>query len=126
MSSTAAAVATVVLGALAALQVLVAAGRPHGRLVWGGQHPVLPGRLRVASLLSVLLYAVFAAVLLARAGIVTGGDDRLVVVATWVLLGYFVLGTGVNAVSRSTLERRTMTPVCAVLALATLVVALDL
>lgn len=119
------AVACSVLGALAVLQICVGLGAPWGRLVWGGGHRVLPRRLRVGSALSVVLYAGFAAVLLSRAGVLPGGDSIAVRVLTWVLFAYFAVGIGMNAISRSRAERLTMTPVCAALAAATLVVALS-
>ncbi|MFB7891053.1 hypothetical protein ACFC1I_02470 [Microbacterium sp. NPDC056044] len=118
-------VACAVLGALAVLQICVAAGAPWGRLVWGGAHRVLPRRLRIASAASVVLYAGFAAVLLSRAGTLPGGDSQVIRILTWVLFAYFTLGIVMNAISRSRAERLTMTPVCAVLAAATLVVALS-
>lgn len=114
-----------VLAALAVLQICVAAGAPWGSLVWGGQHHVLPRRLRIGSTLSVVLYAGFAWLLLSRTGIVAGGDTAAVRILTWVLFAYFVVGIGMNAISRSRAERLTMTPVCVVLAAATLVVALS-
>lgn len=120
----AAIVAAILLAALAALQLCVAAGMPWGRLVWGGAHRVLPRALRIGSALSVLLYAAFAWLLLARAGVLPGSDLPFVVVSTWVLLAYFCLGIVMNAASRSRPERLTMTPVCGVLAAATLIVAL--
>jgi hypothetical protein len=124
MSVAAAWLAVAMLAALAVLQAGVAAGRPWGRLVWGGRHRVLPRRLRIGSVLSVLLYAAFAWLLLARAGVLAGGDSAFVVVATWVLLGYFSLGVLMNLASRSAAERWTMAPTCVVLAAATLLVAL--
>mgnify|MGYP003451261111 FL=1 len=120
----AAAAATLVLAALGVLQILVASGKPYGALVWGGAHRVLPRKLRIGSVFSVLLYAGFAAILLSRAGILGGGDSGFVRVATWVLVGYFVLGIGMNAISRSRSERAVMTPVCVILAAASLVIAL--
>jgi len=120
----AAGLATALLAGLAVLQACVAAGMPWGRLVWGGAHRVLPTRLRIGSAVSVVLYALFAAVLLARAGALPGGGSPVVIVSAWVLLGYFALGILLNLASRSLPERLTMTPVCAVLAAATLIVAL--
>jgi hypothetical protein len=114
-------VATVVLVAISVVQVAAAAGRPVGRFVWGGQHEVLPRGLRIGSAVSVVLYAAMAAVLIARA---TGREGALVAVA-WVLVGYFVLGILMNAISRSPSERSVMTPACAVLAGCSLVVALS-
>ena len=115
--------ATAVHAALAVLQALVAAGLPYGRLVWGGTHRVLPARLRIASGASILLYAAFTAVLLSRAGVLPGADTAFVVVATWVLVGYFVLGIVMNSLSRSRAERWTMVPVCVVLAASALLIA---
>lgn len=116
--------AVVLLALLAVLQVCVAAGLPWGRLVWGGQHDVLPTRLRVGSALSLLLYAGFAAVLLSRAGVLAGSDSSFVTIGSWVLVAYFALGIVVNLASRSSAERWTMAPTCAVLAGASLIVAL--
>ena len=121
---TAAVVATLVLAALAVLQALVAAGRPYGRFVWGGQHEVLPTTLRRGSAVSIVLYAAFAALLWSRAGLVLPGEDSGVVrVATWGLAGYLVVGIVMNAISRSPHERWTMTPATVVLAAGAVVVA---
>jgi hypothetical protein len=116
----AAVLATVVLAAISAVQIAAATGRPVGRFVWGGQHEVLPRRLRVGSAVSVVLYVVMAAALVARA---TGREGALGVIA-WLLVGYFALGVAMNAVSRSRAERTVMTPACAVLAGCSLLVAL--
>ncbi len=117
-------IATVVLTALAVLQACVAAGAPWGRFVWGGQHRVLPRRLRIGSALSIVLYAAFAWVLLSRAGVLAGGGTPFVAIAAWVIFGYSALGIVMNAVSRSPAERAAMTPACLVLAVCSLVVAL--
>jgi hypothetical protein len=116
----AAVLATLVLAAISVVQVAAATGRPVGRFVWGGQHEVLPHRLRLGSAASVVLYAVMACALIVRA---TGREGALGVVA-WVLVGYFTLGIAVNAASRSRSERRAMTPACAVLAGCSFLVAL--
>lgn len=122
MSLAAATVAVILLVALAVLQVLVAAGRPYGRLVWGGGHEVLPRSLRAGSALAVPVYAAIAVALVWRAGVL-GPPPRPVVVATWALMAYFALGIAVNAISRSRAERLVMTPVCVVLTVCSLVLA---
>ncbi|GEL46523.1 hypothetical protein CHO01_16390 [Cellulomonas hominis] len=124
MTTTAALAATVVLAALAVLQVLLAAGAPLGRFAWGGSHDVLPARLRLGSAVSVLLYAVFALLLLDRSGVFDVLPDAVSAVGTWVLLGYLVIGTAMNAISRSRAERAVMTPTALVLAVLVLLVAL--
>ncbi|QKE84617.1 hypothetical protein [Arthrobacter sp. NEB 688] len=120
MTVTAAVVATLVLVAISGVQVAAAAGRPVGRFVWGGQHEVLPHRLRVGSAVSVVIYAGMAIVLIARA---TGRHGAFGVI-TWVLVGYFALGVVMNALSRSRSERLAMTPACAVLSGCSVLVAL--
>lgn len=125
MSTAAAIVAALVLAGIAVVQVLAAAGRPVGHFVWGGRHRVLPPGLRIGSALSILIYAAFAALLFSRAGLLPGSTTPFVTVATWVLVAYFTLGIAMNAISRSPAERATMTPACAILAAATLTLALN-
>jgi hypothetical protein len=121
---TAAVVALVLLAALAVFQGLLVAGLPLGRFAWGGQHEVLPAGFRVGSVVSIALYAAYAVLVLQAAGALTVLPDGFVDVAIWVLTGYFLLGIGLNAASRSRSERLLMTPVVAVLALASLLLAL--
>lgn len=116
--------AVVVLAGLAVLQAALVAGAPLGRFAWGGQHTVLPTGLRVGSAVSIALYAGFAVLILGAAGAPAVLSAGFVDVAIWVLAGYFVLGIGMNAISRSRPERFLMTPVCALLAVICLTVAL--
>lgn len=120
-----AAVATVVLTAMGVLQILVATGRPYGAFVYGGQHRVLPSKLRITSAVAVALYAAFAALLWARIGVLPGEDHAFIVVLTWVLFAYFTFGIALNAISRSPAERYTATPACLVLSICTLLIALS-
>jgi hypothetical protein len=124
VSQIAAVVASIVLVALAVFQVALIAGAPIGRFAWGGQHTVLPARLRVGSVVSIVLYALFAIVLLDRAGVIDVLPDVVSTVGTWVLVGYFALGVVLNGISRSKPERNLFTPVSLVLAVLCLLVAL--
>lgn len=126
MQTFAAVVACALLAALAVFQLALALGAPWGRFAWGGRHErELPTRLRVASAVTVVVYALFAVVLLDRAGVVDVLPDAVSRVAAWVLFASFALGTVMNGISRSRPERLVMTPVTAVLAVCTLVVALQ-
>src|SRR4051794_20142859 len=119
----AAALALVLLGGLAVFQGLLAAGQPLGRFAWGGEHVVLPARLRTGSAVSIALYAVFAVLILQAADLSDLLPDGVASVAIWVLTGYFVLGIAMNAMSRSRPERLVMTPVVALLAVCCLALA---
>lgn len=59
---------TVVLALLALFQIALALGAPLGRFAWGGQHRVLPPRLRVGSAVSVLVYVLIDLVAWDRVG----------------------------------------------------------
>lgn len=116
----------VILGVLAVLQFALILGAPLGHFAWGGADRVLPRGKRIGSAVSILLYAVFAWVFLMRAGLMPLVLPEIVVdVATWVIVGYFVLGIPLNAISRSKPERYTMTPMLVVLLALALVVALS-
>ena len=120
----AAIVLCVILAALAVFQLALALGAPIGRFAWGGQHRVLPTRLRIGSAISIVIYAVIAVIALDRAGVVDVVSDVVSTVGMWVVFAYFVIGIPMNAISRSRPERYTMTPVVAVLAVLSLLVAL--
>jgi hypothetical protein len=118
--------AVVLLVALAVFQGALVAGAPLGRFAWGGQHRVLPTKLRIGSAVSIVLYAVFAMIILATAERVSDGTSAGTTdVGIWALTAYLVLGIGMNAISRSRPERMLMTPVVAVLAGVCLVLALQ-
>ena len=124
MPAVAAVLFTVLLAALAAFQLALIAGAPWGRLAWGGQDRVLPARKRIGSVVSIVLYAVFAVVALDRAGVADLLPDGFAVVAMWVIVAYLALGIPLNAISRSRPERFVMTPVVVVLVVLALLVAL--
>ena len=116
-------VGVVLLAALAVFQLLLVAGAPLGRFAWGGQHEVLPTRLRVGSAVNVVVYGLVAVVFLQRVGAVELLPTSVVDVGLWVLTGLFGLGVLMNAVSRSRPERLVMTPVALALAAVCLVLA---
>lgn len=125
MTTVAAVSVCVILAALAIFQLALVFGAPLGRFAWGGQHEVLPRRLRIGSVISIVLYALFALLILDRAGVVSALPDTVSRVGTWIVTAYLGLGVIMNAISRSKPERYTMTPVALVLAVLFLLVALS-
>ncbi|WP_349902104.1 hypothetical protein [Parafrigoribacterium humi] len=124
MTEFAAIAACIVLAALAVFQGFLIVGAPIGRFAWGGRHDILPSRLRIGSAVSIALYAVFAVVILERAGLLALFGTAFVRVASWVLLAYFALGVVMNGISRSRSERNLMSPVSLVLTVLLLLVNL--
>jgi hypothetical protein len=115
---------TVILAVLAVFQLALVFGAPLGHFAWGGQHRVLPTRLRIGSLVSIVIYAVIAVLALDRAGAIDVVSDSVSTVGMWIVFAYFVLGIPLNAISRSKPERYTMTPIVTLLAVLSLLVAL--
>lgn len=114
---------TVVLALLALFQLALILGAPLGHLAWGGQHRVLPARLRVGSAVSILIYALIDLIAWDRVGAVDVFAEPFSEIAMWVIFAYFVLGIVMNALSRSKPERYTMVPVSLVLAVLSFLIA---
>ncbi|HTL42436.1 MAG TPA: hypothetical protein VL294_13275 [Pseudolysinimonas sp.] len=115
----------VLLALLAAFQLGLALGAPWGRLAWGGQERVLSPKRRGASAAAIVIYAVVAVIELDRAGVISVLPDLVSVIAAWVVFAYLCIGVLMNLLSRSVPERAVMTPVAAVLAVLSLLVALS-
>ena len=115
--------ATVVLAGLVCFQLALAAGLPFGRYAWGGANEVLPRGLRIASALATIVYVLSAATILEAAGVTDlVASTELPRNVVWVLAGLFAIGTVMNAISRSTKERR-MAAVALALAILSVIVA---
>jgi hypothetical protein len=125
LSQPAALVFSVTIGLLGVFQLALAAGAPWGRLAWGGGHERLPTGYRIGSLVSILVYAVFAAIVLERAGLLAVlPSPEIARAGAWIIAGYMALGIVMNAISRSLPERLVMTPVAVVLSGSATLVAL--
>lgn len=116
---------TAILALLALFQLTLALGAPLGRFAWGGQHRVLPARLRVGSAISILVYGLIALIAWDRVGAVDVFPQAFSQIAMWVVVAYFALGIAMNAVSRSKPERATMVPMSLVLAVLSFLVATE-
>jgi uncharacterized membrane protein SirB2 len=126
MAQAAAIIFMVLMGALAIFQATLILGAPLGHFAWGGQHRVLPRRLRIGSAVAIVLYGLFALILMMRAGLLAPWPDMSwIMPASWIILAYLALGVVMNAISRSLPERLTMTPLITALLGLTLIVALS-
>lgn len=115
---------TILLGLLALFQLSLALGAPLGRFAWGGQHRVLPARLRIGSAVSILIYALIGVIAWDRVGAIDVFGEPFSEVAMWVVFGYFALGILMNAISRSKPERLTMVPITIVLSVLAFFIAM--
>ena len=122
----AAVVAATLLGVVAVFQLSLALGAPWGGAAYGGRAPVtggvLPARYRVMSAAGVVLLAVAAWIILARADIVGGPND--IAWPIWVVAGYLSLNTLANLASPNHVERWLWGSMSAAAAVLTIIVAL--
>ena len=122
----AALLACAIFAGLGVFQAALIGGAPLGRMAWGGQHDVLPTRLRIGSAVSLALYALFGYTALVRADMAPAlVNGTVTAVFVWGLTAYFALGVVMNGISRSRPERLIMTPVALVLSATYLVLALS-
>ena len=104
--------AAVLFGGLAAFQAALAAGAPLGKAAWGGQQAELDLGLRVASGVSAVVVSGAALVILRSGGqhVWAPVPSRWQRRAVWSLSAYMAVGTVLNAVSRSPIERAVWGP----------------
>lgn len=102
------------LGIVVAFQVALVLGAPWGIATQGGSaEGALAAAGRGLAAFSALVIAAFALGLLGRAGIgPLASHWRWATALTWVCLGYSLLGSVMNAASRSSIERSIWTPAC--------------
>jgi len=124
MPSIAAVAAVVILGLLSLFQLALIFGAPLGRFAWGGQHDVLPARLRISGALSIVVYGLFALIILQGVDAVSAFSPIVAQVGIWVLVALFFGLFILNAASRSRYEQLTMTWVCLLLSALCLFVAI--
>ena len=101
----------VLFGVIAIMTVLVACGLPLGEFTMGGQHKILPKKLRVAAVISVAIQ-IFAMIIILQAG----GFIPLLfspIVTKYICFffaAYLSLNTIMNMISKSRKEKYVMTP----------------
>ncbi len=122
--SVAAWVAVILLLVLVGFQVALAVGVPWGKAAYGGASATLEPRLRIASGIAAVVWALVAWFFLSLAIPALAGPvpDSWNTVVLWVLVGLFAIATAMNGVSRSRIERAIWTPVSAVLLVCALVI----
>lgn len=117
-------VAVSLLACLSVFQGALVAGAPLGRMAWGGQQRVLSASLRIGSAASIGVYALCAYTALSRPGLVPPlVNDSITSASMWLMTAFFAVGVLMNGISRSRAERLVMTPTTAVLAAASLILA---
>ena len=116
----------VVLALVSMFQLAVVLGAPLGEYVSGGQTTgKLTPRLRVASAVSILIYAGMVGHLLAQIGVFEKlFDGRFNSLGNWGLVGVLGASLALNAMSKSKKERQLWVPVLLLSVVLAFIVAL--
>ncbi len=97
---------TVFTGIVVIFQGCLAAGVPWGAASMGGRYPgKYPPRMRVIAVINMLVLAFIAAVVLSEAGIMFSWLKPISGIGIWVIVAYFVIGTVMNTITPSKIER---------------------
>ena len=99
-------------GVIAIMTVLVACGLPLGEFTMGGQHKILPKKLRVAAVISVAIQ-IFAMIIILQAGgfISLWFSFKVTKYICFFFAAYLSLNTIMNMLSKSRKEKYVMTPI---------------
>ena len=101
----------ILFGVIATMTVLVACGLPLGEFTMGGQHKILPKKLRVVAVISVAIQ-IFAMIIILQAGgfISLWLSFKVTKYICFFFAAYLSLNTIMNMISKSRKEKYIMTP----------------
>lgn len=125
--SIAATIAIVSFIALSIFQLLLAMGKPYGKLAYGGKYEVLPKNYRIMSVIAVIIFLLASFFVLVKVELITGFPfPDLAHLGIWFFAFYLLLNTLTNVTSKSESEKKVMTPISLTTSLCLFVIALGL
>lgn len=97
---------TILTGIVIIFQGCLAAGLPWGKASMGGRYPgKYPPKMRVFAVLNMLVLAFIAAVVLSEANLMFPRLNTISSIGIWVIVVFFAIGTVMNAITPSKIER---------------------
>lgn len=120
-------IGAILFSILAIMTILVACGLPLGEFTMGGQHKVLPKKLRIMAVISVVIQ-LFALIIVLQAGGHLGiwFSARITKYICIFFAVYLSLNTIMNFLSKSKKERYVMTPLSLIAAICFWITALQI
>lgn len=116
---------TALTGIVIIFQGCLAAGVPWGEASMGGKYPgKYPPKMRIVAVMNMLILGFMAALVLSGAGLMF---PRLIPVASvgiWVIVVFFIIGTIMNTITPSKIER-IWAPVTLIQLITSLIVAIS-
>jgi len=121
----AAIIAVVLFTGMSIFQLLLVLGLPFGRLAYSGKYEKLPSKMKIISLVGIVIFVFATLSVLERAGIITIFNNlMLVTVFIWIIAVYLAINTLMNAISKSKWEKLIMTPISLTLAVCCFIVVI--
>jgi len=118
-------VALIGFAGMLCFQIVLACGAPLGKVAWGGRFRVLPNNLKIASLISVVIYIFGLVSVMEKMSIYfLMHNPNIASVFIWVLVGIFGLSTVGNIYSTSRIEKQVMLPIAIILFISCFIVAI--
>ena len=97
---------TALTGIVIIFQGCLAAGVPWGEASMGGKYPgKYPPKMRVVAVLNMLILGFMAAVVMSEASLIFPQLNPISRIGIWVIVAFFIMGTIMNAVTPSKIER---------------------
>ena len=125
MENIAALVFSILNGIVILFQGCLAAGLPWGAASMGGKFPgKYPPKMRIVAIVNMLILLFINALVLAKAEIFFSPLNTMANYAIWVIVGFYALGTLMNTITKSKIER-IWAPVALVQGVASLILALN-
>ncbi|GAJ22246.1 unnamed protein product, partial [marine sediment metagenome] len=97
---------------MSVFQLLLVLGLPFGRLAYGGKYEKLPSKMKITSLIGIIIFIFASLSVLERADIIIiFNNPMFVTVFIWIIAVYLAFNTLMNAISKSKWEKLIMTPI---------------
>lgn len=127
ITSVAALIAIISFLGLSIFQILLAIGKPYGRLAYGGVNEILPKKYRIMSVVAVAIFSIAIFFVLIKTEVIASFPfPEIANIGLWFFAFYLGLNTLANATSKSESEKKTMTPVSLITSVCLIIVALGL
>ena len=128
VSVIAALIVVVIFMGLSVFQLLLALGKPYGKMAYGGkQEAVLPRKYRLMSAFSIVIFILASGMTLVKIEFFKNCPFPVMAdLGVWIFALFLALNTITNATSKSKSERKIMTPLSAIACLCLVVIALGL
>ena len=118
-------IAVVLFTGMSLFQLLLVLGLPFGHLAYGGKYEKLPSKMKIISLIGIVIFIFASLSVLERAEIITiFNNPMFVTVFVWIIAVYLAFITLMNAISKSKWEKLIMTPISLTLAICSFIVVI--